>query len=104
MFGFKGDISFRNLPSSCVDCLRLIGLSMFCIAFADDVCEYSCMVSYGVFGALPCIAFAATVAILAVYGLVCISLHVGLWIFPLMAACMWADGCIRVGCMLATFF
>jgi hypothetical protein len=56
--------------------------------------------TYGVFGALPCIAFAAIVAILAVYGLVCISLHVGLWSFPLMAAFVWADGCIRVGRIL----
>jgi hypothetical protein len=83
-----------------VDFLLLIGLSLFCIAFAAGVCESSRMVSYGVFGALLCIVFAAIVAILAVYGLVYISLHVGLWILPLMAAFMWADGCIRVGCTL----
>ena len=83
-----------------MDFLRLIGLSLFCIAFAAGVCEPSRMVSYGVFGALPYIAFAAIVAILAVHGLVCISLHVGLWIFSLMAAFVWADGCIRVGCIL----
>ena len=63
--------------------------------------ESSPIISYGVFGALPFMALAANVASLAVCGLVCISLYVGLWILPFIVAFVWVDGCICVGRMLS---
>ena len=65
VFGFRGAVWVRNVLSSWVDFLLLIGVNLFRMTCAAAVHEPSPIISYGVFGALPCVALAADVDNLA---------------------------------------